>query len=108
MCQECPFRANALKGWLGPYSIDDFEVMIRHDIDLVCHIDIDKQPIGYTPAQITKHGQACVGMLRYMNSMFKQSRNPEKLKAQLKLKTVPDQPVIPANQFGVYHNLEKN
>jgi hypothetical protein len=26
MCNECPFHANALKGWLGPHSVDDIVI----------------------------------------------------------------------------------
>jgi hypothetical protein len=104
MCAECPFRANALKGWLGPWVIEDFELMIHTDFDLICHVDISKmQERGLSTDEIQQTGQHCVGMLRYMNSVCKLSRNGVKAAAQQAVEEIPDQPVISAWEFSKYH-----
>lgn len=104
MCRECPFRANAPRGWLGPWKPEDIETTIRNDQGFICHTNINKQTaIGKTTDEIKLDGQHCVGMLRYMNSMCKLSRHRDKADAQIELKDVDDIAVIPPRQFTNHH-----
>ncbi len=103
-CNECPFRADALPGWLGPLTIDEIETMVREDHDLVCHMDINRlMKKGLNEDQIAITGQHCVGLLRYMNSVCKLSRDPEKSAAQKLIRTIPDRPMIAAFKFREHH-----
>jgi hypothetical protein len=119
MCSECPFRANAPRGWLGPLAVDDLEDAVHGpriagtnlhygDIGvLICHKEIDKlKRRGRNPSQIAAEGQQCVGMLRYANACLKDSRVREVSDFQTKLLDVPDQPVIPAGKLREHHTLE--
>lgn len=110
MCSECPFRAKAMNGWLGPWTVKDFEAMIHTTEDhFVCHTDIDKlKENGCTDEQIEEEGQHCVGMLRYMTSVARRSRDPERLAAQKALESTKDQAIIPPFKFGEHHRKTPN
>ena len=104
MCSECPFRAKAPPGWLGPWAPEEIEAVARRDEAFICHIDIARIEAEGEPGEVAgEHGQHCVGMLRYMNAMHKLSRDPTKARRQLELKQIQDQDVIPAGQFRAYH-----
>jgi hypothetical protein len=104
MCDECPFRAKALPGWLGPHSIADIEKVVQSDESFICHEEIEEMTVrGFTDAEILAEGQHCVGMLRYRNNMCKRSRDPEVSAVQTELQSVPDEPVIPMMKFREHH-----
>lgn len=106
MCAECPFRANAPSGWLGPWSIGDVEEMLQGDSTFICHTEVAEMKGDNEDIEddiIAEEGQHCVGFLRYMSSLCKLSRDPDKAAAQRELKTVPDLAVIPAWQFRKHH-----
>jgi hypothetical protein len=104
MCDECPFRKAALPGWIGPHSIEDIEKVVHSEEPFICHESIEEMMVrGYEGEEIEEHGQHCVGMLRYRNAMCKRSRDPETAQAQLDLKSVPDEPMIPATKFREHH-----
>jgi hypothetical protein len=108
MCNECPFRANSPKGWLGSLTTDEVEHMVLTDEDLLCHKDINQRTKrGESSEEINEKGQMCVGMLRYTNSLMKLSRDPEKAGWQKELREIEDQPVIPARQFTNHHTRIK-
>lgn len=104
MCGECPFRKKAPAGWLGPHSIEDIEMVVHSEEPFICHESIEEMMgRGYEGEQIEEHGQHCVGMLRYRNSMCKLSRDPQTAQAQTELRTVPDQALIPPRKFREHH-----
>lgn len=116
MCAECPFRADAPRGWLGPLTVEDLMKTVHGptkigsgyvgDVgDLVCHMDLAHLPKELTPEQIIEQGQMCVGMVRYTNSVFKRSRRPELEAFQDLLETVKDVPTIPRWKLEEYHTL---
>jgi hypothetical protein len=112
MCGECPFRAKAIRGWLGPWTPEQLEAIRRMDENFICHREVTKlkrcgHSGGMTDEEVNENGQHCVGMLRYMNGMFQRSRNDEKRAAQQRLKEVADQPVLAANTFVEYHTLRR-
>lgn len=94
MCAECPFRANALPGWLGPWTVDDIHNLVhRNESHMICHTRLEQD-------------QHCVGALRYMNSVCRQSHDEERLAAQRALREIPDQPLIPPFKFKEHHSLD--
>lgn len=107
MCPECPFRKKAPKGWLGPWTIEDFKQFIHREGTFVCHVDVARLiDEGVTEdEEIDEAGEHCVGMLRYMNAVCKRSRDPEKAAAQDRVEEIEDQPIIPPFKFEEYHNL---
>lgn len=118
MCHECPFRACAPRGWLGPMTVDDLESTIHgpemapgvHVGDLgvmICHVSIDElRRQGVTDdAETEEKGQYCVGAARYANSVLKSAHNHELHAFQQALKSVPDQPLITPFKLREYHTL---
>lgn len=106
MCPECPFRKISPRGWLGPWTVEDMEQIVHFEQHLICHLDVTtQQNAGLTDEQITLSGQHCVGALRYMSSVGKLSREPEKAQAQKKLKQVPDQSTIEPFKLREHHSV---
>lgn len=116
MCKECPFRANAPPGWLGPLTVDDLlqtvhgpyipgtKVHVGDIGHMICHVDIARLAAkGLDDDQILEQGQQCVGAIRYANSACKDARDPEVLDFQERVAATPDQPVIPARMLREYH-----
>lgn len=124
MCDECPFRACALKGWLGPLSIDEIEKAVHGPVqfklpegspvpygyvgdvgELICHKSINAMvDVGKTDEQIHQNGQMFVGFLRYVNSVCKEAKTFEVNNMQSAVEKVPDKPLIQAFQFRNYHS----
>jgi hypothetical protein len=117
MCSECPFRACAPRGWLGPMTVDDVEQFVHGmkvapncfvgDMgDMICHTDTAKlADKGKTPDQILAQGQQCVGMIRYANSVMKLSKNPAVREFQEAVAKVPDQPTIERFKLREHHDV---
>lgn len=104
MCGECPFRKASPKGWLGPWTPDELNEAARSDETVICHEDVNKLTRqGLTEAEIEDHGQYCVGILRYRNTLCKLNRDPKVSAAQKDLRSIDDVEVIPANQFLNHH-----
>jgi hypothetical protein len=117
MCAECPFRADAPRGWLGPLTVEDLMKTVHGATkigptyvgdmgDMICHMDLLSLPKKLTQDQIIEQGQMCVGMVRYTNSICKRSRRPELAEFQDKLSQVEDVPTIPPGKLREYHTLE--
>ena len=104
MCAECPFRKKSAPGWLGPWSVDEFEQIINSDSQFVCHDVINKMSDDNVPTSIIEDvGQHCVGLLRYRNSLCRLSRDPEVAEVQRELRSVQDEEIIPAREFRTHH-----
>ncbi len=104
MCSECPFRAIAAPGWLGPWTPEEVEAMVRGDQNFICHPEITAlKSKGLSEIRVEAKGQHCVGFLRYMSSLCQRSRDPEKAEFQDKLKKIKDVPLIPARTFVEHH-----
>jgi hypothetical protein len=120
MCNECPFRADSPRGWLGPLTVDDLEEAalgasapgigrIGDVGTLICHKDIAAlEQQGLSEDAIQAAGQQCVGMIRYANACFKLAHDPVVAAYQKKLKSIEDEPVIPARQLREHHTLPTN
>lgn len=106
MCDECPFRKKALRGWLGPHSIEDIEKVVHSEEPFICHKSIAEmihEGIPEGDPQLEVQGQHCVGMLRYRTAVCKLSRDPEVYQVQQELKTVLDQSLIAPFKFREHH-----
>lgn len=120
MCSECPFRANAAPGWLGPLTIDDLEKAVHGpevittndgmkihlgDVgDMICHKSVAAMKRKKVPEkQMLRRGQQCVGMIRYANAVMKRAHRPEVREFQAAVEHVPDKPVIEAFKLREYH-----
>ena len=106
MCSECPFRQKSIKGWLGPWTAEEVEKMVRHDGVFICHTEISEMmEEGYSEDEIQETGQHCVGMLRYRNTTCKLSADPETYAAQIELRQIEDEKLIPPHKFVEHHTL---
>ena len=120
MCSECPFRANAIAGWLGPWTVDDLEKAVHGpemlvtndgmrvflgDIgDMICHKSMDAMAAKGVPTKsMLRRGQQCVGMIRYTNAVCKNAYRPEVQQFQAEVAETPDKPIIPAFELRKYH-----
>lgn len=104
MCNECPFRANSLKGWLGPLTVEQLEGATTTDEVFICHKSINSlSKKGKSSEEIELTGQHCIGILRYRNSMCKLNRNKKICDVQMELKNIPDQEVIPRGKLREHH-----
>lgn len=63
-CSDCPFRRDALPGWLGGNTAEDFVSFARGDEPYPCH---------------TKIGPQCAGLAIFRANICKSPRNPEAL-----------------------------
>lgn len=41
LCKECPFSKQALKGWLGPHTVDEIHKMMSDEYPFTCHLARD-------------------------------------------------------------------
>lgn len=60
-CSDCPWRRDALNGWLGGHSVDDFLAIAHTDTRYDCH---------------TIKGQQCAGMAIYRKNTCKRVEAP--------------------------------
>lgn len=60
-CSDCPWRRDALKGWLGGHTADEFVDIARSDFPYPCH---------------TITNQQCAGMAIYRRNICKVPRPP--------------------------------
>lgn len=105
MCDECPFRAAAPRGWLGPWTVDQFHDAIHGEDVVICHSDAAKKyDQGLNMDEVRAVGQHCVGIMRYRESVFKCPRDPKVRAAQEAIEKVADQSVIPPFQFRDFHS----
>mgnify|MGYP003476492723 CR=1 FL=1 len=87
-----------------PKALEDIEKVVHSEEPFICHESIEEMMVrGHDGKEIEEHGQHCVGILRYRNNVCKRSRDPEISQVQTELKSIPDQSVIPGNQFRKHH-----
>lgn len=104
MCSECPFRAIAPCGWLGPHTPDHMNQVAHSDAGFICHTSVKQmQDCGKSGDDIADKGQQCVGMSRYRISVSKWPRDLGQSDFQRSLELVEDQPTIAPFKFLEYH-----
>jgi len=90
-CNACPFRTQALAGWLGAGSPESFIECIQREEPLPCHKTIDYTDPHWKEKWLDgKTGKTCAGSLILMANMCKLPRDP----------TFPQMPPSTRNVFA--------
>ena len=83
-CGECPFRKNALPGWLGPWkSAEELLRPVMGEVGFICHMSLQTDYDEARGIDESKH-KLCAGSLICANKSFKSYRNPDLAAAQKK------------------------
>lgn len=69
-CSECPWRINAVPGWLGPYEAETWVRMAHGEIPIACHQTI-KEDRSWEGAK------QCAGAAAYRANVAKSPRDRE-------------------------------
>ncbi len=132
-CRECPFRADCLKGYLGP-DTGSPEAFVRPVMgsrelmpgvwvggepqDTACHMDIDRARefvkrefdiADPDPDDLEQYGvklQHCAGALHFLNAICKLPHDREKVAAMERVK--PDVPMIESFEGFIAHHTMKS
>lgn len=75
-CPQCPFRKNALPGWLGDYTPKEVIDTINHEEAFLCHTQIDYSDPDWKETQ-APFAPVCAGQLMMTRRMCKLPRDPE-------------------------------
>lgn len=69
-CDDCPWRRESLKGWLGPMSKDEWVALAHSDEKIACHqtIEVDEE--------WTEKVKQCRGVATYRANIAKSPRDP--------------------------------
>jgi hypothetical protein len=71
-CSDCPWRTNALAGWLGPYDVYKWGVIAASDEPIACHQTIEEDENWDTPGI-----RQCAGAASYRQHICKMPRDRE-------------------------------
>lgn len=69
-CDECPWRRNSARGWLGPLSADDWLALAHADAPIACHKTIE------VSEQWTDATRQCAGAAIFRGNVCKSPRDP--------------------------------
>lgn len=86
-CSDCPFRVDALPGWLGGSSTQDFVEIALSDVPYTCHALLRVQ---------------CAGLAIFRANICKLPRDRSVLKLAANKKTV----FASVNAFHAYHQTD--
>lgn len=89
-CADCPWRRNAVKGWLGDQSAKEWIRDVHGEALIQCHVH-------------TQHDQQCAGAAIYRANVHKVTRRKECLRLP------PDKDGVfgSADEFRNYHEEEE-
>jgi hypothetical protein len=65
-CGDCPWARKSIKGWLGPYSVEEWKLIAHRDVIVDCHTRKESKD---------KHWQ-CAGMAIYRANVVKRCDPP--------------------------------
>ncbi len=83
-CGDCPWRRDALPGWLGTLTAAEWVKVAHGDDAIACH---------------TKAGAQCAGAAIYRRNVVKSPRDPEALRLPANRETVFGTPI----EFTTHH-----
>lgn len=87
-CNDCPWRRNALPGWLGPYSVERWLEVVNTDVPIACHqtlVNTDDRGVGdWSDESIMQ----CRGAAIYRANTCKLPRDPEVVTGPVDRETV--------------------
>jgi hypothetical protein len=80
-CNQCPYRKDSTKGWLGEASYDpeSFLQQLHLPTPHPCHVRVDWNGATKNDIECAPH---CIGELQFMNNSLKLSRYPEFIELQ--------------------------
>ena len=81
-CNDCPFRRQAMRGWLGPYGPDEVLDLIRYE-PFPCHQTIHGDDVPFDDEAL----RGCAGAAIYLNNTCEMSRCGDTLQHQRDLKS---------------------
>lgn len=97
-CNECPFRRNSAKGWLGGFTVEETLCAARSEDAFDCHL-----------TRGTEEVKSCAGRLLFAVKTCKSFRNKELESARLELKEQnKDLSNILGFDFAEHHNIKKD
>lgn len=108
-CKVCPFRMNALPGYLGNYKADEVIRHLQAEIPFFCHDHMEKNHGYETPdwkEWLEEHGQVCAGSMVMMHRLCKLPRQRDWSQAVQGIKDCPDVFRTPMD-FVTYHERKK-
>ena len=95
-CDDCPWRRNAVAGWLGPYDFDEWLILAHCDEPIACHQTIVED-------ESFEGTRACAGAAIYRANVAKIPRL-----APLSHQMAPDREAVFAmpTEFVRHHTRE--
>jgi len=70
-CDDCPWRRVATRGWLGPFSAEEWLQIVHSDIAIACHQTL-KGGDGWDQPGVKQ----CRGAAIFRENRFKSPRDP--------------------------------
>lgn len=110
VCAECPFRKNAIPGWLGPDTALEVTQKVHSEHGYVCHMSIDKKPTDEQGrVDVSKHGHQCIGAIIHANLSCKTYRPENPLSAlQVECEGMEKEyEILKHPEFIKYHTRKK-
>lgn len=71
-CNECPWRRNAARGWLGPFDAEQWVALAHGEEAIACHKTIEVEDDWTQPGI-----RQCAGAATYRGNVAKRPRDPE-------------------------------
>lgn len=106
-CAECPFRKDAMAGWLGPDTPEEVLTKVHSEGGYPCHMDMEGKPTNKDGVDCTEVEQ-CAGAVLSANASCKTYRDPELWAMQLKLREGAPTPILDQFQFLKHHKVPAN
>lgn len=97
-CFDCPWRRNAAKGWLGPFTAEEWLATAHSDEPIACHITLNEDAESEAEAWSAQGVLQCAGSAIYRSNVHKSPRNPEVATLPADLETV-----FGMGEFVPYH-----
>ncbi len=109
-CPQCPFRPNALPGWLGDYTAASIFESLWRGLPFFCHTRIRyEDPNWLDKAQ--RNGKVCLGSLAFSNQMHCPTRpdayettDPVVLRLREETRSRKDVAIMGTQEFMDWHN----
>jgi hypothetical protein len=73
-CPECPWRRIAAKGWLGPYTAEEWNTLALSDTAIACHLTIEEDD-NWDSHNVRQ----CAGVAIFRSNIGKLPRDPQVL-----------------------------
>lgn len=72
ICNECPFRVNSTKGWLGPHNASEIIEDLNRDIPFSCHMVRGNDPLENQRKMLSGEHPICRGYIACATRSAKQ------------------------------------